>query len=84
MTVGELSRRMDSRELTEWIAFTRYFQALPDPWEQTALVVSSLVAPYAREGEPPRPRDFNPIVTPPRHESQDREAILRLREELDG
>jgi hypothetical protein len=82
MTVGELSTRMDSRELTEWIAYTRYFEALPDQWEQTGLVVASLLAPYAKEGRSPKARDFVPLTTPPQHESQDREAIYKLKAAL--
>jgi len=82
MTVGELSTRMDSRELTEWIAYTRYYEALPDQWEQTGLVVASLLAPYAKEGRSPKARDFVPLTTPPQHESQDREAILKLKATL--
>ena len=79
MTVGELCQRMDSRELTEWIAYTRYFFALPDPWRQTGLVVSSLLAPYARDGKVPTASDFVPTLKPPQHEEQDRAALLELR-----
>lgn len=84
MTVGELCLRMDSQELTEWIAYTRYYSALPDPWEQTGLVVSSLLAPYAKEGRVPKASDFVPTLTPPQHESQDREALLKLKAALGG
>jgi hypothetical protein len=82
MTVGELSTRMDSRELTEWIAYTRYYEALPDAWEQTGLMVASLLAPYAKEGPPPKAKDFVPVTAPPRHESQDRESLLALKASL--
>jgi len=84
MTVRELCERMDSRELTEWIAYTRYFSALPDPWEQTGLVVSSLLAPYAKEGKVPQVSDFVPTVKPPQHESQDLEALMKLKAALGG
>jgi hypothetical protein len=47
MTVRELSRRMDSQELSEWVAFTRYYHALPDPWQQTGLLTSAVLAPYS-------------------------------------
>jgi hypothetical protein len=83
MTVRELSDRMDSRELTEWIAYTRYYSPLPDSWEQTGLVVASLLAPYAKDGRVPAARDFVPVAKPPQHESQDREAILKLRDAFD-
>ena len=84
MTVRELCLRMDSQELTEWIAYTRYYSALPDPWEQTGLIVSSLLAPYAKEGQVPKTQDFVPTLTPPQHESQDRDALLKLKAALGG
>lgn len=83
MTVGEIERRMSSQELTEWIAYTRYFEAMPDSWEQTGLVVASLLAPYAKEGRSPKAKDFVPLATPPQHASQDREALLALKASLD-
>lgn len=84
MTVGELCTRMSSAELTEWVAYTRYYSALPDAWEQTGLVVASVLAPYAKEGKVPKAQDFVPVATPPQHESQDREALLKLKAALDG
>jgi len=81
MTVRELCERMDSQELTEWVAFTRYFQALPDEWQQTGLVVSSLLAPYSKD-KVPKPSDFMPLVRPPNHPDQDYEALLELRRQL--
>jgi hypothetical protein len=82
MTVRELSERMDSRELSEWMAYTRYFVALPDPWLQTGLLAAIASAPYSGEGVPPAPLDYVPIARAPQHEVQDREAIERLRAEL--
>lgn len=82
MTVGELCRRMSSQELTEWIAYTRHFEALPDTWRQTGIVASALIAPHMPRGKKPKPDDFIPLETPPRHEQQDREALMRLRREL--
>ena len=36
MTVRELGERMDSRELTEWMAFERYYHGtIGDEWWQT-------------------------------------------------
>ena len=81
MTVRELSERMDSQELTEWAAYTRYFRALPDEWEQTGLVVSSLLAPYSKD-KIPKPSDFIPLERPPNHHEQDKAALLKLREAL--
>jgi hypothetical protein len=84
MTVRELCERMDSRELSEWMAYTRYFVALPDPWLQTGLLASIATAPYTdpKRGKPPTATDFVPTLQAPQHEEQDRAAIERLRREL--
>jgi len=83
MTVRELCERMDSRELSEWMAYTRYFVPLSDPWMQTGLLASIATAPYTERGKkPPRAEDFVPKARAPQHESQDREAIMRLRREM--
>jgi hypothetical protein len=82
MTVRELCERMDSCELSEWMAYTRYFVALPDPWLQTGLLAAIASAPYAGKGVSPAPLDYVPIAKAPQHEIQDREAIERLRREL--
>lgn len=82
MTVAELERRMSSQELGEWIAYTRYFQAIPDPWAETGLVVSAILSPYCEKGTAPKASDFNPIDTPPQHNDQAREVLLDLRKQL--
>ena len=84
MTVRELCERMDSRELSEWMAYTRHFVALPDPWLQTGLLASIAMAPYTdpKKGKPPTSTDFVPTLQAPQHEEQDRAAIERLRREL--
>jgi hypothetical protein len=78
MTVRELSERMDSRELSEWIAYTRYFQALPDEWRQAGLIASAVLAPHSSKGKAPRISDFVPIDTPPQHPEQTRAEIQKL------
>ena len=83
MTVSELCRRMDSRELSEWMAIHRYYHAIPDEWEQTGLIVSSLLAPYSRDTVP-KPADFVPTQTPPRHPEQDIAALRQLARELNS
>jgi hypothetical protein len=79
MTQGELCRRMSSEELSEQIAYSRWFGALPDEWRQTGLIVSALLAPHCSKGRAPKPEDFVPIQTPPQHESQDLAALMELR-----
>jgi hypothetical protein len=83
MTVRELCERMDSRELSEWMAYTRYFVPIENPWLQTGIVASYMAAPYTEEGKPPRTAEsFVPKLRAPQHEAQDRAAILKLRAEL--
>lgn len=83
MTVAELCQRMDSRELSEWMAYTRYFQALPDPWAQTGLLASVTLAPHSGD-KTPKPKAFIPVENPPQHESQDYAALMKLKAELGG
>jgi len=81
-TVGELERTMTTREFAEWLAFTRYFQAIPDPWAETGLLTSAIMAPYCERGTAPKASDFNPVETPPQHQMQAKEVILDLRKQL--
>lgn len=82
MTVGELSRRMDSRELTEWMAYTRYYEAIGNPWAETGLIVSALLAPHAQKGKAPKPSDFIPIEPAPQHQAQARDVLMDLMKQL--
>jgi hypothetical protein len=82
MTVGELMRRMDSREFAEWQAYTRYYEALGNPWAETGLIVSALLAPYSPRGKAPKAEDFIPIEKPPQHEAQARDVIIDLKKAL--
>ena len=82
MTVGEIERRMSSRELGEWLAYTRYYQALPDSWAETGLLTSAILAPYSEKGKAPKASDFIPIEEPPQHQVQARDVILDLRRQL--
>lgn len=84
MTVAELCSRMDSQELSEWMAIHRYFVPLPDPWHQTGVLASAALAPYSGKGKTPRPSDFVPLQQPPRHALQDEEALLELSRQLRG
>ena len=82
MTVRELCERMDSRELTEWIAYTTYYEALPDPWRETALLTTAVLAPHSPKGQTPRAEDFVPLEKPPQHEAQVFDVLLELRRAL--
>jgi hypothetical protein len=83
MTVRELGERMDSREFSEWIAYTRYFEALPDSWRETGLLASALLAPHIpRDKKRPEASDFVPLEKPPQHPDQDLAALKQLRREM--
>ena len=81
MSVSRLCREMDSQELTEWMAYTRYYKALPDDWQQVGLIASSVLAPYSKD-RAPKPADFVPLEKPPNHPQQDLDALMELRRQL--
>lgn len=78
MTVGELERRMSSKEFAEWVAYTRHFEAIPDPWRQTGIQVSATLAPHCQKGKVPRPDEFVPLDKPPQHAEQISDEISKL------
>jgi len=84
MTVAELCSRMDSQELSEWMAVHRFYMPLPDPWHQTGIIAAATVAPYAKRGHAPKASDFVPIEKPPQHYLQDQAALEELRRQLRG
>jgi hypothetical protein len=81
MTVGELCERMDSHELSEWIAYERHFHGpLGDEWRQTGTVAAAILAPYVRRGQAPKVTDFIPVEKPPQHKTQMEETLTRMAE----
>lgn len=75
---------MTMRELAEWMAYTRYFEAIPNAWQQTGLIVSSILAPYSGKGQAPRPADFVPVEKPPQHVNQMLDVLQQLKQNLEG
>jgi hypothetical protein len=84
MTVGELERRMSAVEFAEWLAYTRYFEALPDSWRETGLLASAVLAPYSARGRTPKADDFVPIEKPPQHQDQMFDQLRQLKQDLGG
>lgn len=84
MTVGELRQRMDSRELSEWLAFARYFQPLDNSWAQASMLASVILAPYSKKGHAPKPKDFMPLETAPQHPSQILAVLEQMKRNLEG
>ena len=84
MTVGELERRMSAVEFAEWLAYTRYYEAIPDSWRETGLIASAVLAPYSAKGKAPKAEDFVPIDKPPQHRDQMVDQIKTLQQFFDG
>lgn len=84
MTVGELAARMSSVELSEWMAYTSHYEALPNSWAETGLLVTAALAPHCSRGRVPKPEDFIPLDKPPQHEIQVREQLERMKRDLEG
>jgi len=82
MTVGDIERRMTMRELAEWMAYTRYYEAIPNQWQQTGLLASAILAPYSPKGKTPKASDFVPIEKPPQHSTQIIDVLQQLQREL--
>jgi hypothetical protein len=84
MTVGQIEREMDSHELSEWLAFARYYQPLDNSWAQTGLLASSTIGPHMRRGYWPSPADFIPVEKPPQHKTQMISVLEQMKRDLDG
>lgn len=84
MTVGELEQRMDSHELSEWLAYARYFQPLDNSWAQTGLLASIGLAPHSRRGQCPAPTEFIPVERPPQHKTQILTVLEQMQRDLGG
>jgi hypothetical protein len=84
MTVARLEQEMDSRELSEWLAYSRYFQPLDNTWAQTGILASVSLAPHARKGQCPTPQDFIPVDRPPQHKTQMKSVLEQMKRDLDG
>lgn len=82
-TVAEIEK-MSAREFAEWLAFTRYFEALPDSWRETGLLASAMLAPHCERGKAPKADDFIPIEKPPQHQQQMLEQIKQLQQIFGG
>lgn len=74
-TVRQLLAEIDSRELSEWLAFDR-IEPLPDPYWMTGMVCSTLANLWAKRRY--QPEDFMPRAGPRRREQSPDEgrAIL--------
>ncbi len=84
MTVGDIEKRMTVRELAEWMAYTRFFEAIPNEWQQTGLLASAILAPYSPKGKAPKASDFVPVEKPPQHSTQIVDALQQLQRDLGG
>ncbi|WP_353246551.1 hypothetical protein [Limnohabitans sp.] len=79
-TITEIDA-MDSREFSQWIAYSRWFRPLDNTWQQTAMVVTSVLAPHSKSV--PDPDKFIPVEDKaPQHPTQIRETIRRMAADL--
>lgn len=73
MTVGELSERMTSEELTEWMAIDMFLDPIPNEWQQTGVIASAVLAPHCGKNRGPKASDF----IPRQHLPQSQEDMAR-------
>ena len=83
MTVGELESRLDSDELTEWIAFDRYYEPIGDEWLQTCLITSAVISTVAGK-KAPKPAEILPVAKPPMHRLQIEAELKRMMLDMNG
>ena len=83
MTLGELFKRMDSREFGLWLAMHAYYEPIGGQWEQTATLAAAVLAPYCKRGQTPDPQDFIPVhKKKPQHRTQIEDTLRRLAADL--
>lgn len=83
-TVRWICEHMDSRELTEWIVYDRYYEPFGDYWRQTGLMASASLAPYTK-AKPPSPQDFMPLDPhAPQHQTQIDAVLRQMQQDLEG
>lgn len=83
MTLGELFRRMDSREFARWLAMHTYYEPIGGEWEQTGTLAAAILAPYCKRGQTPDPDDFIPVQKKkPQHKTQIEETLRRMAADL--
>ena len=78
MTVRQISETMDSREFSEWKAFSRFFEPFGDEWRQSALIMCAALAPYCRRDKIPKPDDFMPVQLPPQSQAEIRAEMKKI------
>lgn len=85
MTLGELFKRMDSREFGRWLALHTYYEPLGGDWMQTGTLASAMLAPYCRRGDVPDPEDFIPVLKKkPQHKTQIHDVLRQMAADLNN
>jgi len=82
MTVSEIESRMDSRELSEWIAYDRYYEPIGEEWLRNGYLCAAILAPHSKSR--PKPADFVPIQKAPMAPSQINEQLQAMIDDLNG
>lgn len=79
-TVAEIDA-MDSREFSQWIAYSRWFRPLDNPWLQTGMLATSMLAPYCKQV--PEIDRFIPVEgKAPQHPTQIAETLKQMAKDL--
>lgn len=78
MTVKEMLSRMDSEELSEWIAFDQRWP-LPDPWWQTARICLTIMGASGNYKHLPKEQNLIPAaVRPEQNQDQIIAELMKL------
>jgi hypothetical protein len=81
-TLAEIDA-MSGEEFGYWMAYSRYYQPLDNPWLQAGVVASASLLPYSRRGKTPQPSSFVPIEKAPQHRTQINATLARIKADLD-
>ncbi len=79
MTVEQLSKTMSSEELSEWIALDLYHEPLPQPWQQTGVLASAVLAPHCGKAKRAEPKDFVPTKRLPQTQAEMLQQLQKLK-----
>lgn len=75
---------MSGEEFGYWMAYSRFYQPLDNPWLQAGIVASASLLPYSRRGHTPQPSTFVPIDKAPQHHTQIHDTLARMKADIEA
>lgn len=82
-SVSEIERTVGSDELTEWMAYHKYFHPIGDVERLLSMLIVAIIGGYrGRKGPLPKADAFRGVSKPPQHEIQIRDELDALALEL--